>query len=195
MSPCYVFNAGQGMMTHFGHWLYKLAIKNRGHIRGTLTWNFINAGRKPEGMSQAEIDEVMRIQEVTFLPRIYREFLEAMGKGSVPVFQGGESGSYHTLRFIKANCMAGFTDDGPTAHDFRSTFVFLEHQYHTFFLFFTDDRSEDPEVFMYHDSGEMCDGRGGFCKEGLRLREFFLSDVRPIDWKDGAYNPSDAEVL
>jgi len=171
---------------HFGQWLYKLGMKNHGIYRGTLAYKL-----KPEGMSTSEIEEVMHAQEVDFLPQSYREYLETMGKQTI-LFQGEDAAYGALLRMKKASILV--LDDNKPEEDFRSTFVFLSHQWHSFALFFTDEKSEDPQIYWRSDDGEVHDGRNGFYASGYTLRQFFLYEARPIGYQERYYDPPEEET-
>lgn len=154
---------------HFGELLMYWAKKSPGAMS-----NIKREG--PKGMTHEEIEEVMRAQGVTFLPRIYREYLETMGRH--PVLFRGEQTDIGLLLEAKRMCQHRAELEGET-YDFTSTFIWHTHVLTWFSLFFVEPEDENPIVYVYEPGLGVSDGRGGFWQTTERLREMLLWEVRP----------------
>jgi hypothetical protein len=84
---------------HFGRALQFLKKKYYGQYGMA---SLVNHG-DPIGMTEAEIQLLMQKQEVTFLPRIYREYLETMGERDT-LFSGLGGSGMGLLGEMKAFC-------------------------------------------------------------------------------------------
>ena len=123
-----------------------------------------------EGCSKAEIQEAMQAQEVKRLPKVYREFLETMGKQAGYLGLLWRSGIYykcnHILymkRDLRRQMKASFNLSMPD-----DIFVFYQDIGDTFLFFYTDNEDDDPPVYLFNDDESY------FRLVSESLSEFFL---------------------
>lgn len=166
---------------HFGRALLFLKKKYYGQYgRASLVNHY-----DPIGMTEAEIQTLMQRQEVTFLPRIYREYLETMGNRDV-LFSGLGGSSMETLGEMKDFCRYTAAVE-KTPHDFSDVFCFLQYQSGGCNLFYISEKEEDPIVYSWEAAPIVYQGRGHFAESSLRLQQFFLNSAVPRQrWDDAS---------
>jgi len=137
----------------------------------------------PIGMTEAEIQTLMQKQEVTFLPRIYREYLETMGESDT-LFSGLGGSGMAVLGEMKKVCRhIAFLEKTP--HDFSDVFCFLQYQSAGCNLFYVSEKEENPIVYHWEADKTVYPGRGHFGETSLRLQQFLLNWAVPEQrWND-----------
>jgi SMI1/KNR4 family protein SUKH-1 len=106
-----------------------------------------------QGCSQDEIEALKEYQKVDFIPKIYREFLEAIGhKSGRILFKGGDA-SYKALKSLKPGAIF-IIEDCKDQHSLTlppDAFVFAMFQSSDFFFFQTSEHLDDPPVYYYQE--------------------------------------------
>jgi hypothetical protein len=106
------------------------------------------------GCTDDEIQKLKTIQNVTYLPKLYVEFMSYMGKACGDIFIGYDV----TYRYISKYDMRGLANQ-VLSKDGQQTlgndqFVFMNLQGHSFW-FFPVNEGDDPPVYLYvMDDGE-----------------------------------------
>ena len=126
------------MVEHFGESFKRKMIDNR-----------ILPSDRIEGCTPDDIQAVMQAQKVTHLPKIFREYLESMGRkglGYNPYL--GASWSCNALKLLK-NWMQGSLKDHPeTGFELPAdAFVFFDKGGDIYRYFLTADKAEDPPIY------------------------------------------------
>lgn len=104
-------------------------------------------GKYYEGCSEAEVDAIMKSQNVKSLPPIYLDFLKTMGKGASGLFVGTDV-YFQYLPNLKEGAIQLLAEDESKFKLPENAFVFLMHQGYQF-MYFLSGNSDDPEVFHY----------------------------------------------
>lgn len=145
-------------MSDFQELLVKKAIELRKPESSSYTNYYERFGGYPLpiiGCTKSEIEEIMKAQNVTYLPKIFVEYLLAMGRQSGDIYIGEDVG-YRILLGIKSTLKALMADvniDLP-----ENSFVFQGSQGIAFYLFYTDSNDEDPPIYIWsidHYEGEL----------------------------------------
>jgi hypothetical protein len=124
-----------------------------------------------EGCSEPEIEMVRFRQKVDFLPKVYREFLAEMGRNAGELFLGS-SYTFNRVLTLKDDSNAELERFG---HDFRipeDAVVFLDHGGYAYWYFCTQNRDDNPEVYLYIEENrsvkKMADHLSEFFEDGIR---------------------------
>jgi hypothetical protein len=131
-----------------------------------------------KGCPPKEIDNILKKQRVQFIPKLYYQFLQHLGQDANDLFRGSDY-SCARLPNLKDNAidMLSYLEPPQILQD--DAFVFLGHQGYVFYFFLTEQRLEDPPVYVVADfkkSAEIC------CD---RLSAYFLS-LGDCENKDGS---------
>lgn len=142
-------------MEHFGKYLRGRAIKEG------ITLRF-------EGCSANDISEIMKAQNVKRLPRIFREYLEILGKQGIlgPLRSGlWRCKDLKELKrsFIEEIKINGFDFQVPS-----DAFVSWTHEYYRLLYFLTENTDENPPVYLWEESGEDDGYKSTLCKESIK---------------------------
>ncbi|MEV5706713.1 SMI1/KNR4 family protein [Actinoallomurus sp. NPDC052274] len=101
------------------------------------------------GCSEAEIDELMRVQRVSRIPGLYRDFLRVMGKSPYPLLSGTDW-SYEDLLRIKESAREILAEDGADPGILDDALVIAMHQgYVIYYLPAIGAAGDDPGVWNY----------------------------------------------
>ncbi|HEX2907821.1 MAG TPA: SMI1/KNR4 family protein [Phototrophicaceae bacterium] len=103
------------------------------------------------GCTEEELEAVRIKQGVGYLPLLYQQFLLEMGNGGCYLYTGSEYTIADLLELkIRANTLLATANQKNLKSD---VFVFLMHQGYAFMYFHTEDRNDNPPVYVY------CNGR------------------------------------
>jgi hypothetical protein len=110
-----------------------------------------------EGCSADEIQELMKAQNTKYLPQVYIEFLETMGKKHGNFLFGLRT--YPAIKSIKDRAKSiidRFNEDSSKTFQLPDdAFVFIESDGFAFCYFHTDSQEIDPPVFCFLDEPEI----------------------------------------
>ena len=124
-----------------------------------------------EGCSEDEIEMVRLRQKVDFLPQVYREFLGVMGRHGGDLFLGSDF-SIRSVTTLKDDVIHDLKRFRRKFRVPKDAVIFLDHGGYADWYFHTEDRNDDPPVYLYsgeHDSAE---------KIADHLSEFLESSIR-----------------
>lgn len=146
-------------MEHFGHYLINRVRKT--NPRGIPPC---------VGCSNEEIENLMKAQGVSRLPRFYREYLEVMGKQGIMSINAGSDWSYEQLLTIKQDWQHFLSRE---KFDFvipEKSFIFFQHGGYDLRYFMTDHDNDDaPTYYWEQDDSE----QGYKVSASVTLREYF----------------------
>lgn len=128
-----------------------------------------------QGCSQDEINQILKTQEVRYLPALYIEFMLLMGKMSI-VFETNLYYAYpHVLRF-KTRTQSFLTFWNETSVTLpKDAFVFYEAEQSAFYYFLTEQQINNPMIFyIWEDDGvfqtERIDTLSNFLQKNLNAQ-------------------------
>lgn len=127
------------MSEHFGE-----------HFKRQLVDNRILTAHAIEGCSSEEIETVIKAQQVKRLPRIFREYLETMGKkglGYNPYM--GASWGCGPMKFLKDWARNSISRKGASFVLPTDAFVFYDQGEDVYLYFRTDNEDDNPPVHQY----------------------------------------------
>lgn len=149
----------RGKMEYFGNYLINRVRKTN-----------LNGVPPCIGCSHEEIENLMKDQGVSRLPRFYREYLEVMGKSGLMNIHAGSDWSCNRLLKIKQDWQNDLTE---VKIDFvipEKSFVFFQHGGYEYRYFMTDHDNDDCPTYLYlEDNSE----QGYKVSIDVTLREFF----------------------
>ena len=121
------------------------------------------------GCTDEEIDSIVKAQKVEHLPKVFREYLETMGKGGLGsiAFIGSHWGCPRLLH-LKNELISEIED---FEYDFalqEDAFVFFCHGGAEYHYFLTAEEDNDPPVFLYMSESTEAE------QINERLSEYFL---------------------
>lgn len=140
------------------------------------------------GCSEEEIHEGMKIQNVTRLPEIYRQYLLVMGKQPA-YFMIGSDVTFKWIEHLKLSLRRLIADDSAFVLNAGKLpvqleddiFVFFGQQGHTFLFFHTDNNYENPFIYRYSEYIEEDDFISGEIENlNLSLSDWFYSYARSL---------------
>ncbi|MGJ3238825.1 MAG: SMI1/KNR4 family protein [Anaerolineae bacterium] len=125
---------------HFGHYLINRVRKT--NPRGVPPCI---------GCTTEEIENLMKAQGVSRLPRFYREYLEVMGKQGIMSINAGSDWSYERLLTIKQKWQASLKMNN---FDFiipEKSFIFFQHGGYDYRYFMTDHDNDDAPIYYWEE--------------------------------------------
>jgi hypothetical protein len=110
-----------------------------------------------EGCSADEIQELIKAQNTKYLPQLYTEFLETMGKKHGDFLFGLRT--YPAIKSLKDHAQSiidTFNEDSSSSFQLPDdAFVFIYGDGYSFCYFQTESREADPPVFSFLDDSEI----------------------------------------
>jgi hypothetical protein len=101
------------------------------------------------GCSDAEIADLMRVQQVTRVPSLYRDFLRVMGRRPYPLMTGTDW-SYEDLLVIKGSFRELLAEDDADPALLDDALVIALHQgYVVYYIPGVGTAPDDPGVWTY----------------------------------------------
>jgi hypothetical protein len=143
------------MSEHFGEKLKAHYLEYIEHEETKMPWWRDPAHRVYEGLSEVEIQQVMEVQQIERLPKIYIEVLQTMGKTS-----GGILGNFRKLLTVKQSMFSILEHNQRNYNGIAAptdVFVFDETNGDEFFFFetrSTQNNPQNPPVFYYRSGGK-----------------------------------------
>lgn len=120
-----------------------------------------------EGMNDQEIITIANAQGVERLPEFYIEYLRYFGKRSGDLFIGSDTDSRY-LPTLKMSASSLKTKFEPVEYGVpEDAFVFKGHQDNTYWYFRTNNKLEDPPVYMLWEDMNGDDTENDYIRESL----------------------------
>lgn len=101
-----------------------------------------------QGCSEAEIYEIMKLQEVSWIPDIYKAFLLVLGKTPIRLWSGSDY-TFSRLKQMKQHAKELIKINNNPFRMAEDAFVFWGHQGYEYYYFLTEQHQEDPCVHFY----------------------------------------------
>lgn len=98
------------------------------------------------GCSSNEIESVKAAQGINRLPKVYQEFLEELGNEAGTAFSSYFY-TYASLSWMKESAKEGLREENITLALSDDAFIFLDLHGKIYYFFYTDNDSDDPEVY------------------------------------------------